>query len=93
MFTIIAFRSTFGTTPSDRRATPTVGTPNQPEVLQLSPPLYRNRKDQVRLTPAGKHHRYRPSVQKILRLPNPDSGFLRIHKRGGEVFCVESVLT
>ena len=81
-----ALQSTFGTTPSDRHATPTVGTPNQPEVLQLSSPLSHNIKEQVGITPAGTHHRYRPSIHKNLQLPNPDSDFLRIHERGKNNF-------
>ena len=67
--------------------------PNQPEASQLSPPLTCNRKDQVRLTSAGQHHRYQPSIQKILRIPNSDSEFLRIPRMREKVFCVESVPT
>ena len=67
--------------------------PNQPEVLQLSTPLSRKRKDQVRLTYAEPHHRYRPSVQKILRIPNSDSEIFRIPWTREKVFCVESALT
>ena len=67
--------------------------PNQPEVSQLSLPLPRNRKDRVRLKSAEPHHHYRPSVQKILRIPNNDSEFLRIPQTREKLFCVESVLT
>ena len=83
-----ARRSTFGTTPSDRRCD-TNGRHPQPEVSQLSPFLSHNRKDRVRLTP-----REQPPSSRTLRSKNP-----RTHKSQfglseftnvGKLFCVES---
>ena len=79
-----ARRSTFGTTPSDRRCDTNDRHP-QPEVSQLSPFLSRNRKDLVRLTPAGTTTIVTdPPFRKSLdsRIP---IWTLRIHKHGESI--------
>ena len=83
-----ARRSTFGTTPSDRRCN-TNGQHPQPEVSQLGPFLSRKRKDRVRLTP-----REQPPSSRTLRSANPRTHESRFRipefKIVGKVFCVES---
>ena len=83
-----ARRSTFSTTPSDRRCNTNVWHP-QPEVSQLGPFLSRKRKDRERLTP-----REQPPSSRTLRSANPrthESRFgLPEFKIVGKVFCVES---
>ena len=86
--TSCARRSTFGTTPSDRRCDTNSWHP-QPEVSHLSPFLSCNRKDRVQLTP-----REQPPSSRTLRSENPRTHEYRFRisefKNVEKVFSVES---